>query len=83
MSYFSSMDYEELNGTPRITNPKTLENWKQTGRYQELIDKGFIYASGCGRFRLEVCTCFKCRREIKENTFSNTKRQNKLLNGMR
>ena len=49
-------------GILRITNPRTLEMWKKTGKYQKLIDEGYIYAKGCGRFRMEVCTCSKCRR---------------------
>ena len=51
-----------LAGTLRITNPKTLEKWKKNGKYQELISEGYIYAIGCGRFRIESCTCAKCRR---------------------
>lgn len=50
-------------GTLRITNPKTLERWKQDGRYQELINEGYTYANGCGRFRMEICTCSECRRK--------------------
>ena len=50
-----------LAGTLRITNPKTLEKWKRNGKYDELINEGYIYANGCGRFRTEVCKCTKCR----------------------
>jgi hypothetical protein len=49
-------------GSLRITNPKTLEKWKEIGKYQELIDQGYNYAKGCGRFRTEICTCSKCRK---------------------
>lgn len=63
MNYFSWMRTEHCSGTLRITNPKTLEKWKETGKYQELINQGYIYANGCGRFRKEVCTCSKCRRK--------------------
>ena len=28
-----------LFGTLKITNPKTLERWKQTGDYQKLIEE--------------------------------------------
>lgn len=54
----------EINyaGTLRITNHKTLERWKANGEYQKLIDEGYIYASGCGRFKKELCTCSKCRK---------------------
>lgn len=48
-------------GTLRITNQRTLEMWKITGAYQKLINDGYIYAKGCGRFRMEICTCSKCR----------------------
>lgn len=51
-------------GTLRITNPRTLQMWKDTGKYQKLIDEGYIYAEGCGRFRIEPCTCHKCRKLI-------------------
>lgn len=50
-------------GTLRITNPKTLDMWKKTGKYQELINNGWIYADGCGRFRSEKCNCSKCRKK--------------------
>jgi hypothetical protein len=49
-------------GTLRITNPKTLEKWKANGKYQKLIAEGYIYAQGCGRFRKNKCTCYKCRK---------------------
>lgn len=49
-------------GVLRITNPLTLEKWKASGEYQKLINKGFIYAPGCGRFRKHICTCNKCRK---------------------
>lgn len=49
-------------GVTRIRNPKTLERWIHNGSYQNLINAGFIFAVGCGRFRTEVCTCYKCRK---------------------
>lgn len=52
-------------GILKITNPATLQKWKDDGKYQKLIESGFIYAMGCGRFRQEVCTCYKCRRKTK------------------
>ena len=52
----------EFYGTLRITNPKTLDKWKLNGQYQSLIDLGYKYANGCGRFREEECTCSKCRK---------------------
>ena len=51
-----------MAGTLRISNPKTLERWIHQGKYQEQLDAGYIFAPACGRFRTEVCTCFKCRR---------------------
>ena len=59
------------SGTLRITNPKTLEKWKQNGNYKELIDSGYIYANGCGRFRIDACTCSKCRRKNKSKLETN------------
>lgn len=53
---------EEYYGTLRITNPITLQKWKDNGEYQKLIDEGYIYASGCGRFKKEVCNCTKCKK---------------------
>lgn len=52
------------HGTLKITNSKTLQIWKDTGKFQELIDKGYIYAVGCGRFRLEICNCCKCKQVL-------------------
>jgi hypothetical protein len=51
-----------MGGTLRITNPKTLESWIHNGKYQQELDEGYIYAVGCGRFRTEPCTCYKCRK---------------------
>jgi len=53
---------EECWGSLRITNINTLKRWLQTGKFQELIDEGYQYASGCGRFREDPCTCYKCRK---------------------
>lgn len=62
--------HENYAGVLRITNPKTLQQWKDDGRYQQLIDEGYIYAPGCGRFRREKCTCSACRRKIKFQTLN-------------
>ena len=56
---------ENYSGSVRVTNPKTLQAWKDKGWYQQQLDKGYIYAPGCGRFKTEVCTCWKCRRKNK------------------
>ena len=53
---------ENTQGSLRITNPKTLDRWKLNGKYDELINEGYIYAEGCGRFRTEPCKCNKCRK---------------------
>ncbi len=45
----------------RISNPKTLQRWIDTGEYQSYLDAGYIFNVGCGRFKLEPCTCRKCR----------------------
>lgn len=50
-------------GSLRITNPKTLEKWKYNGEYDKLINEGYLYAKGCGRFRMFICTCSKCRKK--------------------
>lgn len=51
-----------LWGSLRITNPKTLQKWKDNGEYDKLINEGYTYAKGCGRFRKEACKCSKCRK---------------------
>jgi len=50
-------------GTLRVTNPKTIQKWKDKGWFQQELDRGYIYAPGCGRFKTEICTCSKCRRK--------------------
>ncbi len=59
-------DGKPCGGSTRITNPKTIERWKANGKFDELISKGYIFAAGCGRFRLDPCTCWKCRRKEKK-----------------
>lgn len=54
-------------GVLRITNPKTLQRWKDNGNYQKMIDQGFFYSPGCGRFRDHICECSKCRKKLKTN----------------
>ena len=52
---------QEYWGVLRITNPKTLQKWKDNGKYQKLINDGLIFGVGCGRFRKEECNCCKCK----------------------
>lgn len=52
----------EYWGVTRIRNPKTLQKWIDKGWYSDTINKGFVFNVGCGRFRLEKCTCSKCRK---------------------
>jgi hypothetical protein len=61
-----SMEY--YSGTLRITNPKTIQAWKDRGWWQAKLDEGWIYAEGCGRFKTEVCTCSACRRKEKNKS---------------
>ena len=56
------METTNYSGVLKIKNPKTLERWKQNGNYRKLIEQGYIYAKGCGRFKIEICTCHKCRK---------------------
>lgn len=56
-------DETSYSGTLRIKNPKTIQSWKDKGLWKQQLDKGFIYAPGCGRFRTEICTCTKCRKK--------------------
>lgn len=51
----------ECCGTLRISNPKTLQNWFDKGWFQKKIAEGYIFSTGCGRFKTEVCTCSACR----------------------
>lgn len=53
-------------GTLRITNPITLQKWIDTGKYKALIDQGFIFGVGCGRFKQEICICSACRKRPKK-----------------
>lgn len=53
-------------GVTRISNPKTLQRWIDNGKYKTLIDNGFIFAVGCGRFRQEICICSACRKHPKK-----------------
>lgn len=50
-------------GTLRISNPKTLQKWIDTGKYQSQLKDGWIFNVGCGRFKTEKCTCSTCRRK--------------------
>ena len=51
----------EFYGTLKIRNPKTLQKWIDTGKYQEQINSGWVFNVGCGRFRDIKCECNKCR----------------------
>jgi len=51
---------DEFYGTLRIRNPKTLQKWINTGKYQKKINNGWIFNVGCGRFRKKKCKCNKC-----------------------
>lgn len=55
---------KEINyvGTLRITNPRTLQSWKDKGWFQKELNKRYIFAKGCGRFKIEICTCSKCKK---------------------
>ena len=72
---------EEYYGSIRVTNPRTLQAWKDKGWYQEQLDKGYIYAPGCGRFVTEKCTCWKCRRKIKQDVYDSMDWENEIKNG--
>ena len=49
---FSIMQTDQpCYGVLRITNPRTLEMWKKTGKYQKLIDEGYIYAKRLRTFQ--------------------------------
>ena len=54
--------HEYCWGTIRIRNPKTLQRWISSGRFQKQLKEGWIFNPGCGRFRKEKCTCSKCRK---------------------
>lgn len=53
------------SGTLRIKKQSTIDKWKAKGWWQDQIDRGYIYAKGCGRFKTEICTCCQCRRKNK------------------
>ena len=56
---------EQYQGTLKITNPNTIQSWKDKGWWQKQLDNGYIYAVGCGRFKTEICTCCKCHKKFK------------------
>lgn len=58
---------EQYQGTLRITNQKTIQSWKDKGWWQNKLDESYIYAIGCGRFKTEICICYKCRKKLKTN----------------
>ncbi len=51
------------HGTLRISNPKTLQSWIDKGWFKNEIQKGYIFAVFCGRFKKEICNCSKCRKQ--------------------
>ena len=52
---------KHYSGTTKITNKRTLQAWKDKGLFDYLINQGFIFNKGCGRFRKEICKCCKCK----------------------
>jgi hypothetical protein len=52
---------EQMWGTTRISNPKTLQRWIDLGWYKEMIEEGYTFNPYCGRFSIGVCECSKCR----------------------
>ena len=61
MNYYYKNEME-CWGVTRLTNPKTIQRWKDNGEFQKAIDEGYIFNKGCGRFRTEKCECSKCRK---------------------
>ena len=57
---------EKYGGTTRITNPITLQRWIDNGKYKELIEDGYKFGIGCGRFVIDGCTCTLCRNRPKQ-----------------
>ena len=74
------MSIENYSGTIRISNPKTLQAWIDKGWYQEEIDRGYVFAYRCGRFKTEVCQCGKCRKVNGGMKLREVLERNKLLN---
>lgn len=58
MKQWTAPDY----GSIRIKKAATLQSWIDKGWYQSLIDNGYTFATGCGRFRIGKCECSKCRK---------------------
>ena len=69
---------ENYGGSTRITNPITLQRWIDNGKYKELIDEGYNFGLGCGRFVLDGCVCTACRNRPKQ-VLKNVLTLNKLL----
>lgn len=49
-------------GSVKIKKAATLQRWIDLGWYQRELDKGYIFAPACGRFRIGKCECSKCRK---------------------
>jgi hypothetical protein len=56
-----------FSGAIRIKKQSTIDSWKSKGWWGNLINQGYIYAEGCGRFRKEDCICCKCRKNSIKN----------------
>lgn len=50
------------HGTIRIKKASTLQSWIDKGWYQQQIDNGYTFATGCGRFVIGQCICRRCKR---------------------
>jgi hypothetical protein len=52
----------EFYGTIRIKKASTLQSWIDKGWFQREIDKGYTFFPACGRFRVDVCGCARCKK---------------------
>lgn len=65
-------------GSIRIKKATTLQRWIDYGWYQKQIDNGYTFAPACGRFRIGICECTKCKKP-----FSGQEKKDVLkLNGL-
>jgi hypothetical protein len=75
MEQWTAPDY----GSIRIKKATTLQRWIDSGWYQREIKNGYIFATGCGRFRESKCECSQCRKSNKRFELEDVLQRNGFL----
>ena len=53
-----------LRKNGRNTQAEVIEK-RVRKSHLDIIDEGYLYNQGCGRFTIKACTCSKCRKKSK------------------